>query len=426
MKISAFIPALALLLTTSSALGGITGTVKDTLYDSYGIDFIGFLEARNGWRLQNDDHEKDVSLAEMRMQLEFGKYLGWGELKIKGDLVADVVTHDYTGELRDLNLLFTPFDFMDVKVGRQILTWGTGDLLFVNDLFPKDWKSFFIGRDDEYLKAPSDALKMSFFFSPANIDLVYVPVFNGSSYIDGERLSYWNGLLGETAGRNYIFGDEDRVSFGRDSEYAIRAYRNLSGTEIALYNYYGFWSTPEGQDPDSLKLVYPRLSVYGASARGTLWGGVANLEAGYYDSRQDDDGDNPMVRNSEYRLLAGFEREIGQDFTGAVQYYLEWMEDYDDYKKSLPPGSPAKDERRNVLTLRLTKLLMNQNLKLSFFAYFSPTDKDAYLRPKLNYKITDQLALDVGANIFVGSDEYTFFGQFEDNTNAYAGLRWSF
>ena len=44
-----------------------------------------------------------------------------------------------------------------------MLTWGTGDLLFINDLFPKNWKSLAIGRDDEYLKDPSGAVKASFF-----------------------------------------------------------------------------------------------------------------------------------------------------------------------------------------------------------------------------------------------------------------------
>ena len=50
-----------------------------------------------------------------------------------------------------------------------------GDLLFINDLFPKDWVSFFVGRDDEYLKAPSDSLKASFFNELFNLDFVYTP-----------------------------------------------------------------------------------------------------------------------------------------------------------------------------------------------------------------------------------------------------------
>ena len=37
----------------------------------------------------------------------------------------------------------------DVKIGQQVLTWGTGDYVFLNDLFPKDYPSFFAGRSDD-------------------------------------------------------------------------------------------------------------------------------------------------------------------------------------------------------------------------------------------------------------------------------------
>ena len=42
-------------------------------------------------------------------------------------------------DLREANFILTPASLMDVKAGRQILTWGTGNLIFINDLFPKDW-----------------------------------------------------------------------------------------------------------------------------------------------------------------------------------------------------------------------------------------------------------------------------------------------
>ncbi len=430
MKISRnFLSALFVVMFFCTSAQGDIQNMKDWLYDAGEIDLNGFLEARNGWRLQNDINQKDASLAEIRLQLDMAKDLGWGQLKIKGDLLADFVTDDYAGELRDLNLLFSPLDMVDMKIGRQVLTWGTGDLLFINDLFPKDWKSFFIDRDDEYLKAPSDAVKMSIFLDLINIDLVYVPVFTGSSYIEGERLSSWNPMFLQTTGRNYIFEDEERNSMGRDSEFALRLSQNVGGLEVALYSYSGFWNTPEGQNPVNRKLVYPRLSVYGASLRGSLLGGIGNIETGYYDSRQDRDGTDPLLRNSEIRFLAGFERELARNLTGSLQYYLEWMQDYHDYEQALDqalPGSPHKDEKRSLLTVRLTKLMLNQNLKLSLFVYYSPTDKDAYMRPKVHYKVTDSLSVEAGGNIFMGSEDYTFWGQFEDNTNAYGGVRWNF
>ena len=123
--------------------------------------------------------------------------------------------------------------------------------------------------------------------------------------------------------------------------------------------------------------------------------------------------------------MGGYERELGRDFTGGFQNYLEWMIDYSEYVSSLP-GAVQKNEYRHVLTLRLTRLMMNQNLKLSLFAYYSPSDKDAYIRPKIHYKVSDRWSVDTGGNIFSGKDDHTFFAQFEDNTNAYAGARYSF
>jgi hypothetical protein len=102
------------------------------------------------------------------------------------------------------------------------------------------------------------------------------------------------------------------------------------------------------------------------------------------------------------------------------------MEDYDNYKASITESENARDKDRHVLTLRLTKLALGQNLTLSFFAYFSPSDEDAYLRPMMKYKVTDSWLLMTGVNIFTGKEDHTFFGQFEKNTNVYVAARYSF
>ena len=417
---------LSLLPVATQASDGKLREMQDWLYDNHQAELNGFVEMRAGVRTDRELDEKDLSIGEARLQLDFSKQLDWGTFKIKTDFVGDGVEEEANAQLRELNLLFSPLGNMDVKVGRQVLTWGTGDMLFINDLFPKDWESFFIGRDDEYLKAPSDAIKTSFFFNAVNIDFVYVPVFNNSTYIDGSRLSYWNPLLDDNAGRDFIFDDIERNSFDDDDSASMRISKNIKGVEYALYGYYGFWSTPKGLDPFAIKLTYPGLAVYGGSVRATLLGGIGNFEFGYYDSLDDQDGVNPLLPNSEIRTLVGFERELGQNLTGSMQYYLEYKQDYEEYVQALAPGANKDDEYRSLLTMRLTKLLKDQTLRLSFFAYYSPTDNDGYLRAKANYKITDQWAVEAGGNLFFGKEDYTFFGQFEDNTNVFVGLRRNF
>ncbi len=402
------------------------GDPVQAFFDKLETEYHGFYEVRSGYRLQNDPQEKDMSIMEARYQFDLFSMRDWGDIKVKGDLYGDGVEEKGVFDLREANVFARPTDTVDVKLGRQVLTWGTGDLIFINDLFPKDWQSFFVGRDVEYLKAPSDAAKVSLFMDWANLDIAYTPEFDSDRFISGERISYWNPVLGGPAGENNTLSTERRREFFEEDELALRLYRNIKNYELALYGYWGYWKSPGGFNPTMTAAVFPELYVYGASLRGTVGKGIGNIEMGYYDSTDDRSGDDPRINNSEMRYLVGYKQEIGRDLTAGVQYYIEQMLDYDAYEDNQPTGMAKRDEFRHLTTLRLTKLLMNQNLNLSLFTYYSPSDEDVYLRPIANYKASDNLSVEVGANFFCGDEPYTFFGQFEDNTNAYLAVRYSF
>ncbi|WP_321393505.1 hypothetical protein [Emcibacter sp.] len=398
------------------------------------FDLTGFLEGRVGIRTQSDDHEKSASIGETRLQVNIEKPVDIFTFNLTTDFLLDPVADDYgvdleSGkgliDLREASVTFSPLDFMDVRAGRQILTWGTGDMIFINDLFPKDWNSFFIGRDDEYLKAPSDALKTAFFFGSFNLDVIYTPRFDHDRYIDGHRISFFDRGMNDLRGRENIVSADLPDDWFSDDELAMRLYRSFGAFETALYYYNGYWKSPGGQNMLTGNVIFPKLQVFGASVRGPVARGIANVEAGYYKSAAGS-GSNPLVRNSEFRFLAGYEQEIATELTAAVQYYLERKLDYDSYFASLPPGAIIDDENRHLITLRLTKLLKQQTMTVSLFNFWSPSDKDGYLRFNVSYKITDNMEVEGGGNLFYGAENYTFFGQFQDNSNIYAGLRYNF
>ena len=400
------------------------------------VEAHGFVDVRAGVRTQSDPNEKDASLGEARFQLGLERMWDAATVTLRADMLYDDVTeeHDWdleagTGwlDLREANLSLYLSELLELKLGRQILTWGTGDMLFINDLFPKDWQAFFSGRDVEYLKAPSDAVLVSLFPDGiADVYVVWTPRFDPARYIRGERLSYWNPMLGETAGQNAMIEPALPDEWIEDDELAVRVARNIEGYDVSLYGYDGFWKNPEGMDAATGQPMFPRLAVYGASVNGNLMGGVVSAEVGYYDSKDDRTGTDPLTPNSEERVLVGYEREIGADLTLGVQYYLEYMLDYAAYLAGVSPGSSAADRDRHVITARLTKMAMGQNLTLSLFAYYSPSDQDAYLRPSVKYKMSDAVLLTAGGNVFLGEEEHTFFGQFANNNNIYAGARYSF
>jgi hypothetical protein len=399
---------------------------EESFFSELPIEMHGFYEMRGGYRLRKDKYEKDMSIMENRFQLDLYSYLDWGDIRFKGDVYGDLVTEKGYFDMREANVFLRPLDYMDLKAGRQILTWGTGDLIFINDLFPKDWQSFFIGRDTEYLKAPSDAAKVSLFGDWANFDIVYTPRFDHDRFIRGQRISYWNSNLGRLAGQDAIVHTDKPNEWFRDSEIAGRLYKNIENYELAFYGYHGYWKSPGGQTATMTQAIFPDLNVYGTSLRGAVGKGIGNVEFGYYESADDRSGRNALVNNSEMRYLMGYTQEIGKDLTMGVQYYLEQMLDYGRYKNSLAAGATSRDEYRHLITLRLTKLLMNQNLRCSLFTYYSPSDEDVYMRPSINYKVSDSLTVETGANVFFGDHPHTFFGQFQNNANIYAGMRYSF
>lgn len=417
-----------------AGLGGAaapdSGQVVKTDDDADGPRLLRFWDTRLGVRTQDDSRvDDDLTMAETRLRLEYRQQWDQAAFALKSDLLFDALADDRGIDierregwlqLREARFSLQPHSMVDMALGRQVLTWGTGDLVFINDLFPKDFNSFFIGRAEEYLKSPVDALRVSVFSDLLNVDLVYAPRFDSDLYLDPERLSFFGSPGG---GDLPVELPDDWFS---DDEWYLRAYRRVGSWELALYAYDGFWKRPQGFDIDRSVGLFPRLAVYGGSARGPFAGGIFNVEYGYYDSKDSGLRGSEHAPPSEQRLLLGYQRELARELSLTLQYYLTRIEDYGDYRDDRLPGSPTRDRNRHVLTARLTKLLLNQDLRLSLFAFVSPSDEDGYLRPHVHYRFDDHRSVEVGANVFFGEDDDTFFGQLEDNTNIYTAFRYDY
>ena len=396
----------------------------------------GFSEFAYGVKVSDDTTKRDnFNLLEERLQLKsnyaFDGEGYWarrgGTLNFKGDFTVDEYFSGRTDfELRELNFSWTPASWMDAKFGRQTLTWGTGDYLFVNDLFPKDYQSFFTGRDDEYLKKPSDAFRISIYPAAANIDFIMAK-FTPNTTADGDRVSFFDSLQGGIAGTN---SDRQLVEPPlqlSNNEYALRVYRGLGSHELALYFFSGFNKSPDSyKDEAARQLFYRRLDAYGASLRGPFFGGIGNAEFGCYNSRQDSDGNNRLIENSMIKFLSGYEKDMGDDLKVGFQYLYEQRLDYDNYTDNLLAGDFIFDESRHLLTQRLMKLYKNQTVTVSLFNFYSPTDKDGYARPSISYDLSDQWKLALGANLPWGEDDITEFGQMKKNKNVFFRARYSF
>lgn len=388
--------------------------------------------------LQQAGNGQYYALGEQRLQLKYEHSSDKGELFFKLDFINDNVTARSFSQLREAYFTTTPFEWMDVKIGRQIQTWGVGDLLFINDLFSKDWISFLTGRQDEYLKAPNDALRFSIYSDKLGLETLDVSIMPYAQH-DVNIMSE-----GRFASENPIYGffaqaglaiaqSEERELKPGNAELSLRLkMQNIAGMTPSLYGHFGHWNNPNSMkfngDQTALIPWYGALNVYGFSLRGMKLGGVLSLEAGLYDSRDDDSGTNPLIENSSQRMLALYERSLAPNWDIGLQYYQERILNYDAIEGNMDrffgdqsgqtfmDKDGLRDELRHLFTLRLTRKMLNETLIFTWFNYYSPSDQDFYLRPKLAFEYSDQIRFSLTANVFGAYGENADTAHYLQNT----------
>ena len=396
----------------------------------------GFVEGLIAPRVvRSSASANEFTSAEARFRLNMDAVHEIASARFRGDVFVDGALSRIWFDIRDASIFVRGGDWFNMRFGRQVLTWGTGDFVFLNDLFPKDFNSFFIGRADEYLKAPSNSVQTTFMMKKVGLDLIWTPIFEPDRVINGERLSFFNPITGEIQGdRSPLSPIQPTAPDRRLRNGTIhgRLYGSAGPVELAAYGHVGFWpqpialTGPLAPPPDAPNLTFARLATYGASIRAPLGGGLINVEGAFYDSLDDRAGTDPTTPNSQFRGLAGYERELFPKFQMGLQYYLEYTLKHDELIQNSYWPDYEQNRFRHVLTLRLTQFLVMDKLELSLFTFFSPDELDTYIRPRVTYKIIDPLAIVVGANLMFGRDDYTFFGQLKENTNVYVRLRYSF
>jgi len=382
----------------------------------------GFIDTRWGTRYRHTEFfSEQNTLSEIRVQgqLKFN----WNSFKfnIKGDLINDQVINETEMDWREIYIDVPENEYFSLRVGRQNITWGFGDLLVVNDLFPKDFQSLYISRDPEaeYMVKSSDGIRSSFFINKSSVDVIVVK-HEPNTIPTGKRNSFYNPFLGE------ITGEEGALNIQESEDWVLMTRFNTKiwGNEFALFYADTRSNLPEGFDTISGTNFYPEFKTYGLNMRGEVGSGILAYDGAYFESSEDREGTNPLIPNSSYRHILAYDIELAPELNMGLQWYYENRKDQSAYEASFL-GPEAEPEAYNLLTLRLNQMLLSQKMTLSFFVFHSPTDDDTYYRFNIFHKFDDQWMINIGSNYFTGKNSGRF-GQLQHNSNYFAALRWSF
>lgn len=348
----------------------------------------------------------DALVVENRLRAGGQAIAGPAKLVGRGDLVGDAIANDFRADLREgyLDLASGPFE---LRAGRQLVAWGVGDLLYVNDPFPKDLGSLYAGRPESFVPLGVDAVRLDV-DSFVTLELLAIPFFRP------DRDPSKDGFFppGSTLPRR----EEKPDSGAGEVEAGARLAGLIGPLEVALYGFRGRSAAPSEKPddpfaPTKVILFHPRIATGGASVRAPLLGGVLFAEAAWRDALDDPDATVSIVPDPSASALAGFRMALPGGALGEVEYRAE--------KATGGTSRPLHD----VGALRLRQPI-GAAWDLSLFGYWSPRDRAYLAQPRVSVRTSDRCQVTAGANVF-GGDLGPFAGLDRDD-DAFLMIRYDF
>jgi len=318
-------------------------------------------------------------------------------------------------------------DFVDLRVGKQIVIWGRADGLAITDIVsPKDLTNFLI-PDFRELRLGVIAASANAYIGSAVVELIYVPVFTPSVLPSPD--SIWYTSL-ETPIEPTVNPAPDVGSSLEDGEFYGRLRVQTSAVDVDLAG--GYYWTNEPSPTITKEFASPgvlsSLSVTPEHYRQWLAGGAVSSsverfilrgESGYLTPKRflttdmtDTDG---YVEKDYLQSLAGVDTVVaGIDLSTQVmhQYVLE-------YEDAL-----RQDEHSWTATFRARKSFLRERLVFDAFSYVGFNAPDALMKVGATWAPADAISFRAEGNLFFGDEGQ--FGAYDENDLVVVSTRYSY
>lgn len=323
------------------------------------------------------------------------------------------------------------FDDLDLKIGKQRISWGTADKLNQTDnLNSKDFSDL----NNFAEKIPSWAVKASYYLGDYNLTAVWLPNFepvllprNGTSLFLSDAL---------TSFKDSLILPANRLS---NSMFAFKISSNFAGWDYSFSYFNGYDDIPiltslnynsnlGNGNPGKAELSFPKIQVIGADFSTEISG------IGFWGEGALIISDKIITYNSvngvNYQTVAlddkpYFKFTLGSDYTFPGGYYLnaQWMHGFFTER-----GSTLND----YFFVRLEKTLFNEQLKIAFGSalevdkWGNVSENYGYgFFPELTYQGIDNLEMSIGT-FLVGGKPASLLGSWKNAKQAYLRVKVSF
>ncbi len=318
-------------------------------------------------------------------------------------------------------------DFVDLRVGKQIVIWGKADGLAITDIVsPKDLTDFLI-PDFRELRLGVIAASAQAYIGPAVVEFIYVPVFTAS--VLPAPGSIWYTSL-ETPIEPTINPAPEVGSSLDDGEFYGRLHMQTSSLDFDLAGGY-YWTnepsptiTKEFASPGVLSSLtvtpeHYRQWLAGGALSSSVGPFILRGESGYFTPTRflttdmaDADG---YVEKHYLQSLVGADTVLaGIDLSAQVMH--QYVFEHEDALRH--------DEHSWTATFRARKSFLREQLVFDAFSYVGFNAPDALAKVGVTWAPADALSFRAEGNLFFGDEGQ--FGAYDDNDLVVISTRYSY
>lgn len=368
-----------------------------------------------------DSSELPLGALWLKSQPRFNEQLA---LVAEGWLMNDqaVTGAKRQARLREGYLSASAGDF-DLRLGKQLIVWGKADRLNPTDnLSPRDYTLPVADDDDQRFGAY--AARLDYHWRDWSLTTIWLPKFQANVIPLPQR-------------RDLHFHEDMPDS----QQAAIKLERSGGAVDWSLSYFHGLDPNPDislagvGPRGIGLRLNHHRYRVLGGDV-ATVIGRYALRAEAAYSLTEDENGDDPFIKNPFFYLVAGGDRSFFETLNINLQYYFRHVSDYRDATHIADPYRRAvalqqavianqADRDQHGLTYRIGEKWFNETLEAELAGVVSLSREEFVVKPKLSYAFDDHLKGSVGGNLF-GGEERAFYARVKDNSTVFAELKYSF
>ena len=399
----AFLPALA----QEESDGGLHMGVK------------GFIDTYHALRIESPN---DWMASRSRVRGELTVEKGNAGMFVSANAIYNSLLKDQSGFFLREAYLYYGKSSLDIRAGRQIITWGVADAIRLTDIIsPMDFTEF-LTQDYDDIRIPVNGIRVRYTRPKWSAEAIMIPV--SSFYeLSTDSDNQWAVNLPGVAVPYSINLDNMPEKQFRNMEYGGRIGAYLSGVDFNLYALRTwnkmpvFRKTIAADGSLSCDGEYRRMTMLGADLSIPLGKFVVRAEAAeYLGEAQEPVVNADVVTRNSTNALIGVDWYAGNDWQLGLQYSHKYisgkMSGISSYKNS------------GMATVRISKDLLHNTLSISNFGYVDVANGGVYNRLYADYALTDQIHAFLGYDFFHADKGQ--FAMYDCNSEVWIKLKYSF